>query len=67
MSALVCEPIEIKVSEVPNPHAAPMASKSGRIGSPCESSGPLAQNAPASASTIPIDVIRESESPFMSA
>ena len=61
--ALSCEPIDIKVRDIPKPAAAPSANSSGLIGKPFESSGPLAQKTPINAITIPIDAIIESLSP----
>ena len=48
----------------PNPAAAPSARISGLIGRPCESSGPLAKNAPTIASAAPIERIRDKRSPL---
>lgn len=42
-SALLSEPMAIKVKAKPNPAAAPKARSIGFNGSPCDNSGPLAQ------------------------
>ena len=67
INALESEPIPIRVSAVPNPKAAPKANATGFSGNPCEISGPLAQKAPASAITTPIQRPRESCSPPITA
>ena len=64
IKALDCDPIEINVRAVPKPAAAPTAKSSGRNGTPFVSSGPLAQNAPASATTTPHEVRKERASPL---
>ena len=67
MRALDSEPIDIKVNAVPKPAAAPRARKSGLGDKPWESSGPLAQNAPASAMTTPTPCALVKTSPDTSA
>jgi hypothetical protein len=59
--ALLCDPIEIKVSAHPNPAAAPNASNSGLSGKPFDNSGPLAQKTPTNATAIPTDFNADSE------
>ena len=67
INALESEPIPIRVNAVPKPKAAPKAKATGFNGKPCEISGPLAQKAPASAMTTPIQRPRESCSPPINA
>ena len=67
INALDSDPIAIKVIAVPKPAAAPSAKKIGFGDSPCDSSGPLAQNAPTIAMTTPIPCAVVSTSPFTSA
>ena len=50
---------------VVDPAAAPSARISGLIGSPRESSGPLAKNAPTIASAAPIESITDRRSPLI--
>ncbi|CAB4772452.1 unannotated protein [freshwater metagenome] len=64
ISALPCEPIDIQTNAVPKPAAAPSARIKGLMGSPCESSGPLAKNAPTIANAAPIERISDKRSPF---
>ena len=61
--ALSSDPIDINVSDIPNPAAAPRAKSKGLIGKPFDSSGPLAQKTPTNAMTIPTDAIRDNLSP----
>ena len=53
ISALDSEPIDMKVKQVPKPNAAAKARSRGLSEIPSETSGPLAQKAPKSATTTP--------------
>ena len=64
INALDWDPMEINVNAVPKPTAAPIANNSGRKGKPFESSGPLAQKAPANANTTPHEVKNDNDSPL---
>ena len=54
MSALDSDPFAINIRHVPKLTAAPRARKTGFKGNPCDSSGPLAKNAPRRANMTPI-------------
>ena len=67
MNGLLAEPRAINVRAKPKPPAAPKAKRSGLREKPPENSGPLAQNAPISASTTPASFILLRISPPTSA